>query len=108
MRVPKPETGLYEAQAGDSYYRLSGGVRLENICNHFMPFILQIAVILLLEHRRPQRALAWLFITFCCPPAGLLFYYFWAMIIGRTVGSANAARRCFVKFAPMSPAKFRL
>ncbi|MEK5235108.1 cardiolipin synthase [Paenibacillus sp. FSL L8-0470] len=39
-------------------------------------FILQIAVILMLEHRRPQRALAWLFITFCCPPAGLLFYYF--------------------------------
>ncbi|MNO16038.1 Major cardiolipin synthase ClsA [compost metagenome] len=39
-------------------------------------FILQIAVILLLEFRRPQRALAWLFIAFCCPPLGLLFYYF--------------------------------
>ncbi|OKP94600.1 cardiolipin synthase [Paenibacillus sp. P32E] len=39
-------------------------------------FILQIAVILLLEFRRPQRALAWLLVTFCCPPLGLLFYYF--------------------------------
>ncbi|MBW4081406.1 cardiolipin synthase [Paenibacillus sp. S150] len=39
-------------------------------------FILQLAVILLLEFRRPQRALAWLFLTFCCPPLGLLFYYF--------------------------------
>jgi cardiolipin synthase len=42
-------------------------------------FIIQIAVILLLEFRRPQRALAWLFITFCCPPLGLLFYY----VLGR-------------------------
>lgn len=39
-------------------------------------FILQIAVILLLEYRRPQRALAWIFVSFCCPPAGLLAYYF--------------------------------
>ncbi|WP_379155849.1 cardiolipin synthase [Paenibacillus sp. sgz5001063] len=39
-------------------------------------FILQIAVILLLEFHRPQRALAWLLVTFCCPPLGLLFYYF--------------------------------
>ncbi|WP_019913251.1 cardiolipin synthase [Paenibacillus sp. HW567] len=39
-------------------------------------FILQIAAILLLEFRRPERALAWVFVTFCCPPLGLLFYYF--------------------------------
>lgn len=39
-------------------------------------FILQIAVIVLFEFRRPGRALAWVFITFCFPPFGLLFYYF--------------------------------
>lgn len=38
-------------------------------------FIVQLAVILILEFRRPQRALAWICITFCCPPLGLLFYY---------------------------------
>ncbi|MFF2911839.1 cardiolipin synthase [Paenibacillus sp. NPDC057934] len=38
-------------------------------------FIVQLAVILLLEFRRPQRAVAWMFLTFCCPPLGLLFYY---------------------------------
>lgn len=38
-------------------------------------FVIQLAIILLLEFRRPQRAVAWLFITFCCPPLGLLFYY---------------------------------
>lgn len=30
---------------------------------------------MLLEFRRPQRAIAWIFITFCCPPLGLVFYY---------------------------------
>jgi len=39
-------------------------------------FIIQMAVILLLEFRRPQRTVAWLFILLCCPPLGLLFYYF--------------------------------
>ena len=39
-------------------------------------FILQMAVILLLEFRRPQRTVAWLFILLCCPPLGLLVYYF--------------------------------
>lgn len=39
-------------------------------------FIIQLAVIVLLEFRRPQRAIAWLFISFCCPPLGLVFYYF--------------------------------
>ncbi|QWU17185.1 cardiolipin synthase [Paenibacillus sophorae] len=39
-------------------------------------FILQIIVILVLEYRRPQRAVAWLFLLFCCPPLGLLIYYF--------------------------------
>lgn len=38
-------------------------------------FIIQIAVIVILEYRRPQRAMAWIFITFCCPPLGLVFYY---------------------------------
>jgi cardiolipin synthase len=39
-------------------------------------FIVQIAIIVISEFRRPQRALAWICITFCCPPLGLLFYYF--------------------------------
>ncbi|QSF45852.1 cardiolipin synthase [Paenibacillus tianjinensis] len=39
-------------------------------------FVLQIAIIVLLEYRRPQRALAWVFLSFCCPPLGLLLYYF--------------------------------
>ncbi|NQX47392.1 cardiolipin synthase [Paenibacillus tritici] len=39
-------------------------------------FIVQLAIILGSEYRRPQRAVAWLCITFCCPPLGLLFYYF--------------------------------
>lgn len=39
-------------------------------------FIVQIAAIVFLEFRRPQRALAWLFLSFCCPPLGLAFYYF--------------------------------
>ncbi|MEK5252780.1 cardiolipin synthase [Paenibacillus sp. FSL F4-0125] len=39
-------------------------------------FIIQIAVIVFMEFRRPQRAMAWLFISFCCPPLGLAFYYF--------------------------------
>lgn len=39
-------------------------------------FVLQIAIIVLLEFRRPQRAIAWVFLSFCCPPAGLLLYYF--------------------------------
>lgn len=39
-------------------------------------FIIQIAVIVILEFRRPQRAMAWLFISLCCPPLGLAFYYF--------------------------------
>ncbi|GGF83248.1 cardiolipin synthase [Paenibacillus albidus] len=38
--------------------------------------IIQIALILILEYRRPQRAMAWLFITFLCPPLGLVFYCF--------------------------------
>lgn len=54
-------------------------------------FILQIAVILLLEFRRPQRALAWMFLSFCCPPAGLLFYYF----LGRDYWQrSRISRRC--------------
>jgi len=39
-------------------------------------FIVQAALILFLEFRRPQRTVAWLFILFCCPPLGLFFYYF--------------------------------
>jgi cardiolipin synthase len=38
-------------------------------------FIMQIAIIVISEFRRPQRALAWICISFCCPPLGLLFYY---------------------------------
>lgn len=39
-------------------------------------FIVQIIGILLLEYRRPQRAVAWLVLLFCCPPLGLLIYWF--------------------------------
>lgn len=38
--------------------------------------IIQIAVIVILEFKHPQRAMAWLFISLCCPPLGLAFYYF--------------------------------
>ncbi|MNB82315.1 Major cardiolipin synthase ClsA [compost metagenome] len=54
-------------------------------------FVLQTAAILLLEYRRPQRALAWLFLSFCCPPAGLALYYF----LGRDYWqSRRISRRC--------------
>ncbi|MDT3427173.1 cardiolipin synthase [Paenibacillus forsythiae] len=39
-------------------------------------FIVQIMIILFLEHRCPQRAVVWIFLSFCCPPLGLLIYYF--------------------------------
>ncbi|KGE19167.1 cardiolipin synthase [Paenibacillus wynnii] len=42
----------------------------------FCLFYIQMAVILLLEFRHPQRTVAWLFILLCCPPLGLLFYYY--------------------------------
>ncbi|WP_238652310.1 cardiolipin synthase [Paenibacillus piscarius] len=54
-------------------------------------FIVQLAVIFILEFRRPQRALAWICITFCCPPLGLLFYY----ALGRDYRqSRRLGRRC--------------
>lgn len=39
-------------------------------------YIIQIALIAILEFRRPQRAVAWLILSLCCPPAGLVLYYF--------------------------------
>jgi cardiolipin synthase A/B len=39
-------------------------------------FIIKMAIILVMEIRRPQRALAWLFILFVIPPLGIFFYYF--------------------------------
>ncbi|WP_151733126.1 cardiolipin synthase [Paenibacillus tengchongensis] len=39
-------------------------------------YILQVALILCLEFRRPQRALAWITLSLCFPPAGLAAYYF--------------------------------
>lgn len=54
-------------------------------------FVLQIAAIMLFEYRRPQRAMAWIFLSFCCPPAGLAFYYF----LGRDYWqSRRIGRRC--------------
>lgn len=54
-------------------------------------FIIQIAIIVISEFRRPQRALAWICITFCCPPLGLLFYYF----LGRDYWqSRKLGKRC--------------
>lgn len=54
-------------------------------------FIVQLAMILILEFRRPQRAVAWLCITFCCPPLGLLFYY----ALGREYRKSRLlGRRC--------------
>ncbi|MHA0856498.1 cardiolipin synthase [Paenibacillus sp. CMAA1364] len=39
-------------------------------------FIVQIAVILLLEFRNTTKALSWIFIMFCCPIVGFVIYYF--------------------------------
>jgi cardiolipin synthase len=39
-------------------------------------FIVQIALILVLEFRNPSKALAWMFILFCCPWVGFIVYYF--------------------------------
>jgi cardiolipin synthase len=41
-------------------------------------FIFQAATILLLEHRRPAHAVAWLFILFLVPLVGFALYYFLA------------------------------
>lgn len=38
-------------------------------------YIIQNTLILLLEFRRPQRTVAWMFILLCVPPLGFLFYY---------------------------------
>ncbi|WP_438347573.1 cardiolipin synthase [Paenibacillus sp. FA6] len=39
-------------------------------------FIVQIATIIIIEFRNPTKALAWIFILFCCPLVGFIFYYF--------------------------------
>ncbi|GAF08090.1 cardiolipin synthetase [Paenibacillus pini JCM 16418] len=39
-------------------------------------FIFQMATILLLEFRHPSKAVAWMFILFCCPLIGFAVYYF--------------------------------
>ncbi|WP_379132387.1 cardiolipin synthase [Paenibacillus sp. sgz500958] len=51
-------------------------------------FIVQAVLILFFEYRRPQRAVAWLFILCFCPPLGLLFYYFF----GRDYREAKKVR----------------
>ncbi|MRN51591.1 cardiolipin synthase [Paenibacillus monticola] len=58
-------------------------------------YLIQIAAIVLLEFRRPQRAMAWVFITLCCAPLGLAFYYF----LGRDYHqSRRINRRCISLF----------
>ncbi|WP_313996511.1 cardiolipin synthase [uncultured Paenibacillus sp.] len=39
-------------------------------------FVLQIATVILIEYRRPSKAIAWLVILFVLPLVGFLFYYF--------------------------------
>jgi cardiolipin synthase len=39
-------------------------------------FILQIATVIFIEYRRPNKAIAWLVILFLFPPIGFLLYYF--------------------------------
>ena len=39
-------------------------------------FIFQMATILILEFRNPEKALAWMFILFCFPLVGFIVYYF--------------------------------
>lgn len=41
-------------------------------------FILQVASIMLIERRRPSKAVAWMFLLFICPFIGLIFYFFLA------------------------------
>lgn len=43
-----------------------------------MLFILQIATVISIEYRRPNKAIAWLVILFLFPPIGFLLYYFLA------------------------------
>lgn len=42
----------------------------------FLLFIFQIATIIVVEHRRPNKAIAWLIILFLFPLIGFLLYYF--------------------------------
>ncbi|MBY9081271.1 cardiolipin synthase [Paenibacillus sp. HN-1] len=51
-------------------------------------FIIQGMVVLLLEYRRPQRAVAWLCMLFFCPPLVLLIYY----ALGRDYASRRRLR----------------
>lgn len=39
-------------------------------------FIVQIAVVAIVEYRRPEKAVTWLVIMFMIPPIGFLLYYF--------------------------------
>ncbi|ASA26068.1 cardiolipin synthase [Paenibacillus donghaensis] len=56
---------------------------------------IQFAIIICCEFRRPQRAVAWLSITLCCPPLGLVFYYF----LGRDYRHGRLVdRRCQTLF----------
>lgn len=75
--------------------------------------ILQIAVVLVREHRRPVKAVAWMFLVFAMPFVGFVLYCFvaqeykrrWKMRMetetagegdaGRQRGSGNAAERLF-------------
>jgi cardiolipin synthase len=41
-------------------------------------FIFQVGTILILEFRKPSKAVAWLFILFCFPLIGFVLYYFMA------------------------------
>lgn len=51
-------------------------------------FIVQGMVILLLEYRHPQKAVAWLFALFFCPPLVLFLYY----ALGRDYASGRRIR----------------
>ncbi|AOZ92311.1 cardiolipin synthase [Paenibacillus crassostreae] len=39
-------------------------------------FIVQVAIVLIIEYRNPAKALAWILILFCCPLVGFIVYYF--------------------------------
>lgn len=61
-------------------------------------FIIQIASILFIEHRRPSKALAWMFLLCICPIIGFLLYFFLAKRFSRTVKIKRRSEWLSVRF----------
>lgn len=61
-------------------------------------FIFQVGTILLIEFRQPSKAVAWLFILFCFPLVGFVFYYFVAQEYKKRKFMRSSGSRLFRGF----------